>query len=42
MGAKGKPVWYAMYVTYGRELKVKEMLDKESVLSFIPMHYAVR
>ena len=42
MGAKGNPVWYAMYVTYGRELKVKEMLDKESVLSFIPMHYVVK
>lgn len=35
-------VWYAMRVTYRRELDVKEVLDKELIESFIPMHYVLR
>ena len=37
-----KSVWYAMRVTYRREMDVKEFLDKELVESFIPMHYVLR
>lgn len=31
--------WFAIRITYGRELKLKSMLDVEKVESFIPMRY---
>lgn len=31
--------WYAIRVTYSRELSLKEYLDKEHIENFIPMHY---
>lgn len=31
--------WYAIRVTYNREMKVKEELDSMSIENFIPMHY---
>lgn len=31
--------WYALRVTYSRELAFKEYLDKENIECFIPMHY---
>ena len=31
--------WYAIRVTYNRELKVKENLDKQNIENFIPMQY---
>ena len=31
--------WYAVRVTYSRELALKEFLDKENIENFIPMHY---
>lgn len=34
--------WYAIRVTYNRELKVKEELDSLAVESFIPMQYTIR
>lgn len=34
--------WFAMSAPYHREIKVKEMLDKEKIESFIPMRQAVR
>ena len=33
--------WYALRVTYSRELKVQEYLEAEGVQTFIPMHDAV-
>ena len=30
--------WFAMRVTYRREMAVKDMLDAEQVESFVPMH----
>ena len=33
--------WFPMRVTYGRELIVKEFLDKENIENFLPMHYAI-
>lgn len=33
--------WYAMRVTYRRELKVKDYLDEHGVESYIPMHYVM-
>lgn len=32
-------VWYAMRVTYNRELKVKEDLDTRGITNFVPMQY---
>lgn len=32
-------LWYAMRVTYSRELSLKAYLDEIQVESFIPMHY---
>lgn len=32
-------VWYALRVTYHREMRVKEELDALSITSFVPMHY---
>lgn len=31
--------WYALRVTYSRELTFKEYLDSENIENFIPMHY---
>jgi len=39
---KKKPeekVWYAIRVTYNRELKVKEDLDARGITNFVPMQY---
>lgn len=33
--------WYALRVTYSRELKVQDYLEAEGVQTFIPMHDAV-
>ena len=35
--ANEEKVWYALRVTYNRELKVKDDLDSRGVESFIPM-----
>ncbi len=32
-------VWYAIRVTYNREMKVKEALDSRGIKNFIPMQY---
>ena len=32
-------VWYAMRITYSRELALKEYLDSISVECYVPMHY---
>ena len=32
-------VWYAIRVTYNRELKVKEELDARGITNFVPMQY---
>lgn len=32
-------VWFAIRVTYNRELKVKEDLDARGIMSFVPMQY---
>jgi len=32
-------MWYAIRVTYGRELLFKEFLDSQQIENFIPMHY---
>ena len=29
--------WYPMYVTYSREVQVRDALDKKSVKNFLPM-----
>lgn len=34
-----KKVWYAIRVTYNRELKVKEDLDARGISNFVPMQY---
>ena len=34
-----KKVWYAIRVTYNRELKVKEDLDARGITNFVPMQY---
>lgn len=34
-----KKVWYALRVTYNRELKVKNDLDARGIASFLPMQY---
>ena len=34
-----KKVWYAIRVTYNRELKVKDDLDTRGVVNFVPMQY---
>lgn len=31
--------WYAIRVTYSRELQLKDYLDEQQVENFIPMHY---
>ena len=37
----GENRWYPLRVTYGRELKLKERLDKLQIASYIPMRYRV-
>ena len=32
-------VWYAIRVTYNRELKVKDDLDARGITNFVPMQY---
>ena len=34
-----KKLWYAIRVTYNRELKVKEELDGRGITNFVPMQY---
>lgn len=34
-----KKVWYAIRVTYNRELKVKDDLDTRGITNFVPMQY---
>lgn len=36
---RSERAWYPMRVTYGREVKVKESLDKLGIDNFLPMHY---
>ena len=31
--------WYALRITYSRELVLKEFLDKNNIENFIPMRY---
>ena len=31
--------WYALRITYGRELALQEYLNSEEIENFIPMHY---
>ena len=33
--------WYPMRVTYGREIVIKEFLDKAEIESFLPMRYDI-
>ena len=33
--------WYAIRITYGRELTFKQYLDNQNVDNFVPMHYRV-
>ncbi len=35
------PKWFAMRVTYGRELMARRLLDDAGMESFIPMHYVI-
>ena len=35
-------VWFAMSAPYRKELAAKSWLDRRSIESFVPMHYAVR
>ena len=37
--APEEKVWYAIRVTYNRELKVKEDLDARGITNFVPMQY---
>lgn len=36
------PRWFAMRVTYRRELMVKQLLEDEKINCFIPMRYDIR
>lgn len=38
---KSDIAWYAIRVTYSRELKLKEYLDSQQIENFVPMHYDV-
>jgi len=35
----GEKVWFAIRVTYNRELKVKADLDARGITNFVPMQY---
>ena len=39
MNDKTTICWYALRVTYGRELTLKSYLDSEGIENFIPMRY---
>ena len=39
---ENRQYWYALRVTYGREMLVKGYLDGIGVESYIPMHFARR
>lgn len=39
MNKKTNIHWYALRVTYSREIALKEYLDAEGIENFIPMHY---
>ena len=39
MAGAGEKQWYALRVTYNRELKVKSELEMRGVECFVPMHY---
>lgn len=41
MSSNEKMQWFAMRVTYRRELEVKVLLDQKGIGNFIPMHYVV-
>ena len=34
-----QPLWYALRVTYNREMKVKADLDERGIRNFVPMQY---
>lgn len=36
---RSEVAWYAMRITYSRELSFKEFLDTRKIQNFIPMHY---
>lgn len=35
-------VWYAMRVTYSRELKLRDYLEENSIKCFLPMRYEIK
>jgi transcription antitermination factor NusG len=39
MNDKTEVHWYALRITYSREMALKEYLDSEQIENFIPMHY---
>jgi transcription antitermination factor NusG len=41
MHPKENPAWYAMRAIFRKEMDIKNLLDKEKIVSFIPMHYTV-
>lgn len=41
MGNQELTVWFAMRVTYCREMEVKRLLDELSIENFIPMRYEI-
>lgn len=41
MGNSGNYRWYAIRVTYNREIKVKQRLDAKHIENFLPMKYRV-
>lgn len=34
-------VWYALRITYSREMAIKEYLDIRNIENFLPMHYQI-
>ena len=42
MTTNDSQVWFAMRVTYRREMKVRELLIRENIENYIPMRYSVR
>ena len=39
--SRGIPTWFAVRVSYSRELALKAILDEENIESFIPMRYGI-
>lgn len=39
---RNENAWYAIRVTYSRELKLKDYLEEKSIKNFMPMHYEVK